>query len=209
MAKNLSLKGAVVRWDPKSLRRLDELTRRQLPFAEARALTLAANYALAVMRRRMRREFDIRNKVLLRRWRVTERAQKKTHPRLRVAIGTPDRLWVDHELGKRRRPKRGRAMAVPSKLVARKRKASGAIPKAWKPGALKAKGKAFRQKDVVRQKTGKRAKFQTPVLYLLRRSVRIKPKLRARATITEAVKVHFRKHFPRVLAEAVASARKA
>ncbi len=195
-----------MRVDPASFRAIDEALTKQVPFAEARALTSSAQVAVAGLRQHIGTEFKVRNRTLLKRWRVAERAQKRDWPKLRVVVGTPDALWAKHEKGGVQRPK-GRTFTIPTRIVVSRRKASGALPANLKPRQLIAKGRAFKDPEQIRS-AAKRGVLAGKVLFLRRRKIELKPVLQARAVLAKEANAEFRRVFPRFLDEAVSSAKK-
>jgi hypothetical protein len=202
MASEVRIKGAFVRLTPASLQHLDKVTRSQIPFAETRALTIAAQTGLKYQRRFIALKFNIRNKNLLGRWRAAS-SKKGDWPRLKAKVGTPDKLWLKQEKGGRQKP-RGKTFTIPTRIMRSRRKGNGAIPKALRPRAAIAGGKAFAERETIRSKA-KRGQLAGKTLYLRRKSVQIEPDLKARENITRVAAAKFRKVFPRVLGEAVQS----
>lgn len=201
-----------VRMDLKRFEReLDDLARRQLPFAVARALTWTARDARDEVRKQVARRFVTRSK-----WVERGIVFRSATKRMPVAVvGSRDWFMADHEDGATRWPFKGRHRAAP---LAVRKNARQKITKAKRPKALLAKG-GRRKFFVQRLKTGRakgqfavlrragRDRYPLQVLYLLEAQTKIRPKFGFRKTVERTVARRLRKNFGKSLAQALATAR--
>lgn len=186
-------------------REVDAVVRKQIPFAAAVALTRSARDGVEAVRVSLPRQFEIRNKGLLKRW-LSTRADKKDWPRLRAQIGSKDEWWRLQEEGGAKKPTRGKTVVIPTRLV---RTSPGArIRKSQYPSQLFAQGKARATPDTFRAvRQRRRRKDPREILYLRRPRVRIRPALEGQKTIGVALRKVYGEHFRRELEQALRSRR--
>jgi len=121
-------------------RRLRAWASSQLPFATAAALTDVARLARDEVRERLPRHFKVRNQA----WRKSVvqmlPADKRDAP-IQAAVYVPRWApWMEaHVAGGTKRSRGAARVAVPSRITAARRSASGRIPKRWKPRSLRAR----------------------------------------------------------------------
>lgn len=185
-------------------RDVDEVVRKQLPFACAVALTRSARDGVEAMRASLPRKFHIRNKGLLRRWRSIK-ADKRDWPNLRAAIGTQDEFWRLQETGGKKKPTRGKTVVIPTRMV--RKTPAARIRKSQYPSELFAKGKARATPDAFRVIRKRKSRDRREVLYLRRKRVRIRPALEGEETIGAALRKVYGDHFKRELEQALRSRR--
>lgn len=184
---------------------LSDLQRRELPFVGAQALTRGAVRSVKKVRRELPKRYTIRKRGLLRGWQ--SKAAKKTHwPRLEAWVGSKDELWVDHEFGKVRRARRGRSLAVPTRIMHKRRTKGGRVRAPWRPRALFEKEKAFKTKQAggSRQIRLRRAQFKRlRIAYHLVPRVRIRKTLGARELVQREARRTWSRQFPMLMDRAV------
>lgn len=202
-----------VRMDLKRFEReLDELARRQLPFAVARALTWTAREARDAVRVQVARRFTLRS-----RWVERGIQSRSATKRLPVAyVGSRDWFMADHEEGDIRKPLTGRHRAAPLAVRTTTRQK---ITRAKRPKALLAKG-GRRRYFVARIKSGRskgslaimqrasRGRYPLRVMYLLEPKTRITAKFGFRLTVERTVTRRLPKNFGKSLGQALATARR-
>ncbi len=151
---------------------------RQAPFALATALNGVANAAQKGIRENMADKFAFRRRNFVEstiyRNKATDFATKsKFSATVRVH---PERdVLAKHEAGGAKTPRSGNSIAIPSAAVRRNK--ADVIPRGQRPAALLGKKGVFRLGDVIYQSTGRGKRKRRTALYLLRRSVRIAPRL--------------------------------
>lgn len=186
-------------------RALTDLQRNELPFVAAQALTRGAARSVKKVRRELPKRYSIRKRGLLRGWQ--SRAAKKQHyPRLEAWVGSKDELWVDHEFGKVRRARRGRSIAVPTRIMHKRRTKGGRIRAPWRPRTLFEKQKAFKTKQAggSRQIRLRRAQFKRlRIAYHMVPRVRIPKTLGARELVQREAQRTWQRQFPVLMARAV------
>lgn len=151
---------------------------RQAPFALATALNGVANAAQKGIRENMADKFAFRRRNFVEstiyRNKSTDFATKtKLSATVRVH---PERDFLaKHEEGGAKTPQSGNSIAIPS--VAVRRNKADVIPRGQRPAALVGKKGVFRLGNVIYQSSGRGKRKRRTALYLLRRSVRIAPRL--------------------------------
>lgn len=186
---------------------LTDLQRRELPFVGAQTLTRGASRSVKAVRRELPKRYQIRKRGLLRGWQ-SRKAKKADWPRLEAWVGSKDALWVDHEFGRVRKARRGRAMAVPTRVLHKKRTKGGRVRKPWQPRTLFEKGKAYRTKQggKAAQIRLRRAQFKRlSIAYHLVPRVRIRKTLGARELVKREAERTWQRQFPVLMDRAVRS----
>jgi hypothetical protein len=205
MAKEINLKVEVLNNAGDLSRWLTDQEKKQLPFANALALTRTAQSAQKSVRNSLPVNFNIRNKGLVLAGVRHQPAEKKAWPRQESAVFIPARFrfLADHEAGVVRKPSKGHRMTIPKAI---KRTTRGKIPAAKTPTKLRAKKSVYTTDGSfaeIRRKVRKGAKDRRAILYLLRRRVKIKPRMKFAWTVREKVAhVHrreFRKAWKKVM----------
>lgn len=191
--------------------RLHSLRMRQLPFATAKSLTLAARPVAAELGASIGHHFKQRSRGLSRSW-TFDRANKSDWPEPRAVLHL--RSWAefmaDHALGATRRAERGASrMAVPTSLV--RRTTTGRVRKSQKPTRLRnKKGTTVRRvggSTVIQVKRGARAKVKAGIFYTLHRRVKIDQTWPVDRIAKAKLREVYRPIFRRELARAVSTAR--
>lgn len=200
---------------------LDDIVRRQLPFATAVALTRVAIDSQAAVRSRLGETFRgpakqgrAINPRIAKGIRVKP-ASKGDWPHPEAQVGVLDEFMALHATGGVKRPKAGsRHIAVPTRLV--KRMASGAVPSALKPRPFRNRPSVFVEQERgvdrrIRQRFNarKRAELLRNVgtFYHLVTSARIARTWPVEAQVGETVARTYAGHLDRELTAAVRSAR--
>ena len=190
-------------------RDLDDLARTQLPFAEARTLTLTARDARDDVRKGLGNKFVLRSK-----WVERGIQSVSATKQLPVAmVGSRDWFMADQEEGGRRRPLTGMHRAAPLGVRTSPRQR---ITKAKRPPRLLAKRRFFLQRLARGRHKGQfavmrrvsRSRYPLQVLYLLERETKIRPKFRFRETVERTVDRRLSQNFGRSLARALATRRR-
>lgn len=184
-------------------RYLNDLQRKQIPFATAQALTATAEDVRAEIVKGLSEKFTLRKNW----WRPGTRygfnVKKARRNDLVAEVFTRAPWMVDHETGATRRPK-GRNLAVPSEFV--KRSKRDLITKANQPRNLK---KAF----VLRSRSGQETIFQRirgkglRPMYFLTKQAEIKPTLEFHITAVRVVNARWAKNFSKALDHAIKTAK--
>lgn len=180
-------------------RAMDHVIRDQIPFASSLALNNSIKDAMGAVLKAIPGNVTIRNKGILsrRRWREV-RSTKRQWPKLEAAIGSLDEFWNLQERGGIKRPERGKTLAIPTRLVRPNEKR--AIRKSNRPSELFPAGKARATPTEFRAvRKRRRRKDQREILYLRRKSARIKPRLGA----TDAFEGEVRRVYDRRFREAL------
>lgn len=196
-----------------ALRALDDLRRRQIPFATALALTRTAQAAQRELRSDLPHRFDIRNDYLSR-GTVIQSATKATQEAAvywRAPGGESRRSFAKllsrQEVGGTTRPK-GRHTAIPVNV---KRTGGGLIPSRSKPRAILARKGGFVRPiaggEGIFQRTSRKAK---PILrYALREEpLRYAPRWDFRGTASDVARRVFAREFSAAFAKALATRRR-
>jgi hypothetical protein len=165
---------------------------KQMPFALATALNRTANAAQKDIRQNMSSSgmFQFRRKAFIESTIYRDKATDfatKTHPQASVRVHPQRNFLAKHEDGGTKSPSSGRSIAIPSDGVRRNK--NEIITKAQRPAALLGKRGYHRDGDVIYKSTGRGKAKRRTALYLLRRAVKLSPRLRfvstAETTITK------------------------
>lgn len=186
---------------------LDEVGRKQIPFASALALTRTAQAGQAALRHDMPKHFTLRSTWVQRGIQVKS-ARKQDWPAQAAEVGTRDEFMVMHTTGGTKTPYRARALAIPGR-TARTRTSTGRTKRSMQPRALLRKpnhfvfdgdnGDAFIAKRM--------GDGDLHVIWLLRRQVRIKRTWPFKQVATGAAQRAYDREFGAALARAMATAR--
>lgn len=187
---------------------LRDIERRQIPFAVTTALTKTAFSAREAEMKDIPRRFRLKAKSLPRAALRVEKAKKADWPdRCESALGIlPEfRFLADHEKGTIRKPLSGSGrLAIPTAAI--KRTAKGKIRKNQTPRAIARRKTSSVHNGMILRKT--RGRDRRQVTYMLRRRIKIKPRLFMHVTVAEAVRTTFEGHFVTAFERAVSTARK-
>lgn len=182
------------------------MRKNQVPFASAVAMTRTVVDALEDLRGGLDQRFTLRSTRTpkgIRSW----GANKKDWPNLVAGLGVLDEWLARHEEGGVQKPERGSSFAVPTRLVAAARTGGGAIPKRLKPRQLIAQARARRIEETIRSTRRVGSLKGEPLLFLLRRQVRLEPRLEGRRTLERVAQDRMMDHFERELTAALKSER--
>lgn len=192
---------------PALTRAMRKVVEKQLPFASSKALTTMAFKARDTYRGAFPRRFTSRRKSLAAfAFRAdVSKARKTNWPNQVAAVGVhKNASWlVKHEKGGMVSPEKSRRHAIPTKAVERKRTRGGSIPSRLKPRNLDAtvRGGVLRAAGARGFKRGKGKRVSA--MFLLRRRVRIAPKLGFERTVTAYATATWPRHFNRELRAAI------
>jgi hypothetical protein len=180
-------------------RDMDDATRRQVPFALARALTRTAQDAQGDVRTDLPRRFTIRNTWISRGIRITPAS--KTKPE--AIVGSLEPFMARQETGGPKHARSHRHVAVPVKAKRNKR---DIIPKGQRPAALKGKPAVFllttaRGSGIMRREGKKRYPLQ--ILYWLKTGVTVRPRFGFQDTTSDTVRKRFGLNFIASLSDAM------
>lgn len=199
-----------------ALQWLDDIKRKQLPYATAVALTRTAQRAQSEIRKELPHRFEIRSPFIERGVRIEPASKQKLEAAVlwRGPAGSKFGLSLARqETGGRKRPY---SRALPSGYLALprdvKRGAKGIIPRSQRPGALLKRKRVFIQEDAGRGAAimQRGAKGTPPVMlyYLDRRPARIRPRFEFRETAEKVARRVWRKEFGQAFAKALATRRR-
>lgn len=197
---------------------LDELGKRQIPFAISMALNRTAEDGQAAVRERLGGEFTLRRKDYIDRTIKIENRDRatKTKPFVIVGVDPTRNVLAKFELGGAKTPVSGRALAVP--IDARRNK-SDIVTKSQrirslnlrkvgsKAGGIRIQGDkgTFVAGGAVLQRVGSRGKIR--VLYAFKDSVPLRPVLRFEDTVTRTVEKRWAPNFEGSFAFAMRTSR--
>lgn len=182
--------GQLKRW-------LNDQERKQLPFANALALTRTAQAAQRDTRESIPRRFKLRARGMPRAAVRIRPASKHDWPHQEASVGVTKkfRFLADHEEGTVRRPSKGHRLTIP---MAIKRTSRGKIPKAKTPTRMREKKSVYvddENREIRRRPPRRGARDRRMRLYLLRPAVRIRKRLGMKLTTRMAVQREHRKQF--------------
>ena len=193
---------------------MKRISKRQLPFATAAALTDTAKQAQDVVQGNLGRHFKLRNKGLKKA--IAVKPADKRQARIHSIVGV--RPWAKflrlHALGGRKKSEKGHRVAIPTRIV--QRTATGRIRKAQKPRRLRQrKGLSKRelaelQRIAVRGKRNAGVRITAKgtstggIFYLLRRSVRIRRTWPFQAEVVRTASANYLRNFRRRYKKAIA-----
>ncbi len=197
---------------------LDRVGREQVPYAMARTLSGLAFDARDKIRADLATQFTIRNSWVSKGIQ-TVNAQKRDWPMQQAIVGTRDEFMARQELGGKKQA-RGDTLAVPvdaRKVVGSSR---GELrPNTW-PSKIVGKGKGGGNKFFVNTiRTGRNAgleavfrrsddaRYPLQVIYLMKKSVEVKPRWAFMATTQDVVNRNYAAKLGAELSKAIATAR--
>lgn len=185
----------------------------QVPFAVSQAINETADEASAELRGSLGLRFKTRSDRAAKSIRGPKskdsgslRSHKRDWPNISAGVGVLDQWLARHEEGGAQKPTRGSSFAVPTRVVAAQRTGSGAIPKDLRPRRLRARDQARRVDDRILDVRRNSLKGQR-MLYLLRRSIRLSPRLGGRSTLDKVARARFHELFAEKLTAALKSER--
>lgn len=184
------------------LRALNAVGKDQMPFAVARTLTDVAKDAQEEVRRVLSRRFEIRSKHPLRGIQV-EPAKKRDWPRTRARVGTRDQYIAQHERGGVFRPRSSSYHAIPTRRV--KRTKSGRVRKRDRPREIIEGKRGFFTDRTIRLNDYRRRQRRAPTMFLLRRQIRLQPRLGFEDTVRQTAAARMQPTFTRHMAAALRS----
>ena len=186
--------------------RLTRGIKRQLPFATAKSVTEVTLGARDTVRDRMGYTFRIKSR------RVPKGVQARTAskadwPAPTGSVGVRDRFMADHAIGRVRKPKSTRTIAIPTRLVGHTN--TGKVRAAQRPERLLKKPSAKIAEGTLRVPKP-RARGQArrvSIMYLFRRRILIRKRWPFIRQVHDHVERNYEEVFLRNLRRAVASAR--
>lgn len=185
---------------------MDDLARKQMPFAAAASVTHAARAVRDAEVKNTEARLNIRSRWLPKGW-VFQGAKKQDYPNFTAMVGHRDQIMADQEHGNPARKARSSSrLAVPTKAYREANwNAKGAIPKSKRPKALLSTKKKFHfeRDSLVFRREGDRLKL----VHSLRPSVRIREKLGAEKVAHDVFAEQFFIQFEINLEAGVKSAR--
>jgi hypothetical protein len=186
----------------------------QIPFATSKALNEMGVEILKFEQSRMRRVFHIRSNFVVKGLKL-RRSNKRQKPKIRIVLGHRDEYMVDHETGKKRKGKGGGRVGIPTALT--KRTPTGKTRKGTSPRELIAAEKARKVEQgagralVAGSTKRKRGRVKNlgglGIFWLLRRSVRIRPRWKLRKSIKREARQRYGSHFLREFDKAIRTAK--
>lgn len=197
-----------------ALQGLDDLRRRQIPYALALSLTRTAQAAQSEIRGSLPERFTIRSPFVERGVRI--QAATKIRPEAvvywRGPEGNSGRRFVEslarQEVGGAKRPQ-DRTLAIP---LAVRRRGSGKISKAQRPGSLLKKPRVFIQNvgsgAAIFQRMASRKAPLRMLYYLTRKPAHINPRFEFRSTARAVAQRVWRREFGMAFAQALATRRR-
>lgn len=192
------------------LRSLDDLKRRQIPFATALALTRTAQHAQREVVRTLPERFTIRSPFIARGVRVQPATKASQEAAVYWRGPTGSRFGetlARHETGGTKRPA-NRYLALPRAV---KRGAGGRIPKGQRPATVLKRKRVYTQELASGAKAiyqrGPKGSPPRLLYFLTPRPARIAPDFRFRETARDAARKVFKREFGKAFAKAIASRR--
>lgn len=186
---------------------LDDFSERQVPFAEALALTRTAQDAQAGVRDSLARRFTLRNNWVRSGIRIT--AARKNNPI--ATVGSIEPFMRRQEDGGTKTARSHARVAVPADA---KRGKTGIIPKGQRPAALMGRPRVLSWQGSnlwprsggfsILQRVGK-ARYPLKRLYWLQRAVRVLPRFGFKATTLQIIARRIAPNFVAALDEARAT----
>jgi hypothetical protein len=179
---------------------MDELAKRQIPFALARALTMTAKDAQADVRADLPNRFTIRRPFVPNSVRITPAT--KSRPEAVVGVGQLASFMARQEQGGTKTAA-GHRVAVPVKV---KRSKRDLITAANLPRAVRSKPRSFMLAKGsgagIMRRVG-RDRYPIEIVYWLKRGVQIKPTFGFKGTTSDSVGSHFGPNFVESLSKAM------
>lgn len=183
---------------------------RQAPYALSVALNSTANAVQQEIRKTLPTSFSMRKPEFISRTIYRKPGEDfATKAKTSAAVRVNDDPKRDHlakfEEGGDKRPTSGSAVAIP--LPGVRRNKSDVITTANRPKALKGKKGIVRLGNVIFKSTGRGKGKRLTALYLLKRSVRIRPVLHFDATARTVIDREWKQHAEAAVAKALATAK--
>jgi hypothetical protein len=182
---------------------VDEITKKQVPFAAAVALTRSARQGLLAVQKSIPQRFIIRKRGLLARFRMV-RASKRDWPNLQAFVGSLDKFWSLQESGGTKKPTGSGTIAIPTRLA--RPHPTAKIRKSNLPGEAIQAGRARPEAQVIRLAKPRKSDPRS-ILYLRRKSATIPRRLGMEETLHDEVGRVYDAHFKRELEAALRSRR--
>ena len=174
----------------------------QVPYALSRTLNNLAASAPKKIIREIPQKFKIK-----RPWhdrgRYAIKVLRSSKRLLQAAVYTRAYWLVFHESGGIRRPEKGQHIAIPTRFVPRT--SSGLISRSARPRRLQ-RFSMDKERQVIRGSTTKR-KGKVSLMFLIRKTVKIKPRLEFRKTVVDEYKHGFKSLFADEFKKAIKSSK--
>jgi hypothetical protein len=181
-----------------------DLALRQLPFATAKALTVLAQEARDEIRADLPSRFTLRNERVRRGVTINPARKSDGLKRMASEVGTRDQFMVVHEAGGWRRSRSGGHVAVPTRMVTRRRTKTGKVPRPLKPRTLRAKGARVVDGRLLLPPKRRRGRGRAlAIAYTLHRRVHIDARWGFVATAVDVVRRRYARIFRRELVRAM------
>jgi len=198
-------------------RAFSDLAEKQIPFATAVALTRTAQDARTYIagdasnRGRLEKYFELRGNRVAKGIRI-ERAKKTDWPNPVAKVGTVDDFIALQITGGEKKPQKGAShIAVPTKLVDRRRTAAGSIPKALKPRTLRDRADVYLKGAEIKRRMdkarGNASNLKTATFYNLVRKAEIPARFPFPKDVEISAGSTYEENFTREFDAAVRSAR--
>lgn len=175
---------------PEAKRMFDEVGR-QGPFALSRTLNALANATQKTVQNELGERFTLRRPDFVKRTIYRKPGEDfATKSKLEAAVRVhPDRNFLaKFEEGGTKTPRDGRVIAIPVDV---RRNKSDIVAKANRPRELLKKPKVRILRDVIVQRMGRAKSAYSRVLYVLKRSVSIEPRLHMADTAKQVTEQNF------------------
>lgn len=176
--------------DAEARRMFDEIGR-QAPFAVSRTLNALANETQRTVQNQLGERFTLRRPDFVKRTIYRQPGEDSaTKTKLEAAVRVhPDRNFLaKFEDGGEKTAKQGRMIAIPVDV---RRNKSDIVTKANRPRELLRKPKVRIRNDAIVQRMGRAKAAVSRVLYVLKRSVSIEPRLHMADTAKDVVEQQF------------------
>ena len=200
-----------------ALQGLDDLRRRQIPYALALALTRTAQAAQSEIKNELPSRFTIRNAFVERGVKIKTASKRDQEAAVFWQAPVASRRAFAQSLARQEtggtKTPSNRWLAIPRPAVEKRRGKGGMIPKRWRPGqALKrkdvfiAKTQTAGVMAIYRRTTKKR--YPIEALYTLTDRIRVRETFQFVPTARAAARQVFKKEFGKAFAKAIATRRR-
>lgn len=171
-------------------RRFGEVAKEQAPFAVAVGLTRLARMGQADVVASLRHKFTMRSDWTAKGIRAVQ-ARKADWPRPQALVVSRDAYLEKQEVGLEKRAKGGK-LAIPTRAARTGGSVRGRLKRANWPRQVIARGAAVPSADRILRKAKRKVAAHREILYLLRPTAKVRPRLGMRETVIRTVARNYR-----------------